>query len=1071
MLKRQILLLLLLFLFGIADPSNCLCAQKNKHIITVTGNVVDSLNNSLIGVTIATPGRTTTTDANGKFVIDLEEGTPITISMIGYESQVIETTSQTKELLIKLMVSRSQMEQIVVTAFGKKQMKEAVVGSVSTIEPGKLVTPASNLTNALVGQVAGIIGFQQSGQPGLDNSNFFVRGATSFGYRQNPIILIDNIELSMDDLARLQVDDIASFSILKDASSTALYGARGANGIILVTTKRGKEGKARVDLRIDNVVSEATQMIKLTDPITYMNVYNEAEHARPPFKPDFFTADKIYNTQRTLDGAPGSNAFIYPAVDWLDLMFKKRTNNFKGTASVSGGGSNARYFVSGTYNVDNGNLKKSPLNEFNNNVSFKTYQLRGNTDVNLTKSTILSLDLWANFNEYSGPITNNASFATDLYAQATHTSPVLFAPVYDPDEANKLQKHILFGNGSNDAGGGLQYSNPYAQMLRGFKTFSTSTMQATLQLNQKLDFITKGLSFSGFFNANRYSYFDYQMAYNPFYYTVLLPAGYDKETNSYSLTWLNSAPGQATEYLTYYPGNKEASARVHFQGSLNYSRIFGDHKIDADLVGIRMQTLNANGRDPSTGQPSLPYALPYRNLNFAGKVNYTYRNKYILEHGFGYNGTERFAKENRFGYFPTFGAAWLVSRERFWTDNLSEIISSLKLSATFGSSGNDNIGSQRFFYLSNVNLQGGASAVFGTNNGYSKPGVAINNYPNPDITWERATGLNYRLDMTFARKFDFIAEYWTMKKKNILLTRIVPQSTGLEADIVANLGAARSSGLDLTGNYTQSFSNGLLAQFMSNFTFSQGRYTTYEEPNYLESYRYKNGTILGQPFGYIAERLFIDDKEAASSPEQKFGSGSVLGGDIKYRDLNHDGKITVADQAPIGFPLTPQIAYGFGFSLSYKGFDLSSRFQGSARTSFFISPRDVSPFIVPGGGISGQTSLLQAFADDHWSVNNQNSYALYPRMATNAALIENNLQQSTWWIRDGSYLRLKMAEVGYSMPAGLLQKIHLSKCRIYISGTNLVNFTGFKLWDVELGGNAFNYPLQRQYNLGINLGL
>lgn len=1070
MFKKQFFLLLS-FMIAFVAGLQLVYAQATK--IMVAGSVVDSLDNILIGVTVTSERSQTTTDANGKFVLDINKGSVLKFSMVGFEQQSLSLDTMATDLVIKLMPSHNTMEQVVVTAFGKRQVKEAVVGSVSTINPEKLVTPSSNLTNALVGQVAGVIGFQQSGQPGLDNSNFFVRGATTFGYRQNPIILIDNIELSVDDLARLQVDDIASFSILKDASSTALYGARGANGIILVTTKRGLAGKARIDLRIDNVVSEATKMIELADPITYMETYNEAEHARPPFKPDFFTADKIYNTQKTLDHAPGSNPYIYPAVDWLDLLFKKRTNNLKATASVSGGGSNARYYVSGTYNVDNGNLKSSPFNDFNNNVQFKTYQLRGNTDINLTKTTILSLDLWGNFNEYSGPITSNASFSTDLYAQATHTSPVLFAPVYEPDAANQLTQHILFGNGADGDGGtgeSLKYYNPYAEMLRGFKTFSTSTMQASLRLSQKLDFITEGLSFNGFFNANRYSYFDYQMAYNPFYYTVQLPSGYNKADNSYTLTWLNSAPGQATEYLVYTPGVKNASAKVHFQGDINYNRTFGDHKIDADLVGIRMQTVNANGNDPNTGQPSLPYALPYRNLNIAGKVNYTYKNRYILEHGFGYNGSERFAKDHRFGYFPTAGAAWIVSRENFWSGKLSEIISSFKLSATFGASGNDNIGAQRFFYLSDVNLQGGAPATFGTNNSYSRPGVTINNYPNPDITWEKAIGLNYRLEMTIAKQFDFIAEYWTVDKKNILLTRLVPQSTGLENNILANLGAAKSAGWDLTGNYNKAFHNGMILQVMSNFTFSQGRYTSYEEANYKEPYRYVNGSILGQPFGYIAERLFVDDQEAASSPTQAFGSGQVMGGDIKYRDLNHDGQITVADKAPIGYPATPQIAYGFGFSISHKGFDLSARFQGTARTSFFIDPASVSPFIVPSG-LSGQTSLLKAFADDHWSPANQDLYALYPRMATNASLIANNLQPSTWWIRDGSYLRLKLAEFGYSMPNKLLKRMHLSKFRIYVSGTNLLNISGFKLWDVELGGNAFNYPLQRQFDLGFNLGL
>lgn len=1057
----------------------CETAYSQTSKITVTGNVVDSNNGNLNGVTVAARGKTnltTTTDMNGKFVLDVLPGTVLTFTMVGFVSQNATVTPESKEFRIKLLPAQSDLEQVVVTAFGKKQQKEAVVGSVVTIDPGKLVSPASNLTNSIVGQVAGVIGFQTSGQPGMDNSNFFVRGVTSFGYRQEPIILIDNIELTKDDLARLQVDDIASFSILKDASSTALYGSRGANGVILVTTKRGKSGRPKIDMRMDNVISEPTKMIALSDPMTYMNIYNVAERSRPEtYAGDFFSADKIYNTQQTINNAPGSNRFVYPAVDWMDLMFKKRTTNFKTTASISGGGNVANYFVSGSYATDNGALKKSPQNDFNNNVSFKTYQLRGNIDINLTKSTVFSVDLWGIFNDYSGPITNNASFATDLYSQATHTSPVLFPAYYEPDEANRLTQHILFGNGAaagaTGSNAGLQYYNPYAEMLRGYKTFSTSTMQATVRLDQKLDFITPGLSVNAFFNTNRYSYFDYQMAYNPFYYTVTMPGGYDRATNSYTLTWINNQPGQATEYLTYTPGRKDATAKLHFQGSVNYSQRFGDHKLDLQLVGIRQQTLNANGVDPSTQLPSLPYALPYRNLNLAGRFTYMFKDRYVIEPGFGYNGSERFAEKNRFGFFPTIGASWIISREGFWKGGIADVLTSFKLRASVGATGNDNIGAQRFFYLSDVDLQpSGAGAFFGTNNSKTRPGVAIRNYPNPDITWERSVIKNYALETTFFRKLDVIAEYWQKNTRNILLQRLVPQSTGLEAPISANLGTAKSHGLDLTANYTQSVNDDLTIQFLSNFTFSKGEYTHYEEPNYSENYRYVNGAILGQPRGYIAERLFVDDNEVAASPAQTFG-GIVRGGDIKYRDLNNDGKITVADMAPIGFPGTPQISYGFGFTVRYKAFDLSTRFQGQTRVSFFINPKEVSPFIVPGGGVVGQTSLLQAFADDHWSFDNQNLYALYPRMGTNAEQVQNNMQPSTWWLRDGSFLRLKMAEVGYTMPRHLLQKIGLSKCRIYLSGNNLFNISSFKLWDPELGGNAFTYPIQRQYNIGLNIGI
>ncbi|WP_341836336.1 TonB-dependent receptor [Chitinophaga pollutisoli] len=1059
-----------------------------QQTIPVIGTVTDNTGLPLPGVSVIVIGTKsgTATDQNGKFVLDVASGAFLTFKFVGYTGDTVKVSEQNRVLNIQLRAVETQLSDVVVTAFGKKQIKESVVGSVATIKPENLRTAGSNLTNALAGQVAGVIGFQSSGQPGLDNSNFFIRGVTTFGYRQNPLILIDNVELEANDLARLQVNDIASFSILKDASATALYGARGANGVIIVTTKEGKAGKAKLSVILENAITQPTKTIKLADPITYMKLYNEASTTRDPLSPIVFDADKIYNTERTLNKAEGSNPYVYPAVDWMDMLFKKSASTQKANVSVSGGSDVARYAVFGSFSNDNGMLKRNVANNFNNNVNFKNYQLRSNVNINLTKSTEMVIRLWGNFNDYNGPITNSASFSSDLYSAAMHTSPVLFPAYFAPDSANQLTQHILFGNSSmaGSSTGGVGYSNPYAQMLRGYKRFAESRMSATLELHQDLDFITPGLKVHGFFNTNRYSYFDNSMAYNPFYYTVL-PQDYDRANNRYTLTWLNSLPGgvfqgspgsgnngAATEYLVYSPGNKDANTYLRFQAQLEYSKQLGDHNISSSLIGFREQRLVANGVDPLTSEPSLQYSLPYRNLNLAGRLAYNYSNRYFAEFNFGYNGSERFSENNRFGFFPTIGASWMVSREKFWSDNMLDVVSSLKLRASYGLSGNDDIGRQRFFYLSDVNLTGGNGATFGLNNGYGRPGVTIRNYENRDVTWETAEILNTGLEVSFLKGFDLIAEYFTQHRRNILMSRNIPSSMGLEAPILTNVGTVKVKGLDLTLNYNRDFSRNFRAQLMSNFTYSNSAYGIYEEPKYAEPWRYVSGTMLGQQRGYIAERLFVDDKEVAASPSQIFGGNPVRGGDIKYRDLNGDGRITVADQAPIGLPTIPQIMYGFGFSLNYKGLEMSARFQGQTRVSFFIDPRSVSPFIIPPSPqIQSQSQVLQAFADDHWSEENQNLYALYPRLGVSAQSIENNLQPSTWWMRDGSFLRLKSAEVGYVLPMSIVSRIGLKYCRLYVNGMNLFNVSKFDLWDPEQGGNGFNYPLQRAYNLGINVNL
>ena len=1034
--------------------------------ITVTGNVKDAKGQNLPGVTVAVtdnPRLGTVTDENGNFVLNVKEGVVLKISSVGFVSQTFTITQNNKALKVVLQEDIRRAEEVVITAFGKKERREAVVGSVTSIKPADLKIPASNLTTALGGQAAGIIAYQPTGQPGQDNAQFFIRGVTTFGYKVDPLILIDNIELSTNDLARLNVDDIASFSILKDASATALYGARGANGVILVNTKEGKLGKLSINARVENSISQNTQSLQIAEPVTYMNLFNEATLTRDPAQPLPFNQDKINNTINTINKAPGYNQYVYPAVDWLKTLLKERTGTQRANMSLSGGSPLARYYVAGSYNLDHGNLAEDHNNNNSNNIKFQNYQLRSNVNLNVTKTTEVILRFSGSFSSYQGPLTADGSFNSDVYNLALHTSPVLFPAYFPADSANLATKHILFG-GPQGTFNSIPFNNPYALLLRGHKTSAESRVLAQLELNQKLDVVTEGLNFHGLFETNRYSYFDANLGYKPFYYSI---GSYDRKSNIYSLNWLNQNPGDAIEYLEYFPGTPTITTNTYIQANLDYSRQFGDNNVSGTLVATRQEVVYSNAR-------VLVDALPHRNMGLAGRAAYNYKRKYYVEFNFGYNGSERFSKEHRYGFFPTIGAGWLISEEKFFQPALN-ILDRLKVRGSYGLVGNDAISDRRFFYTSNVNLAGGGGASFGVNRGYNRPGVSIQNYADPNVTWETSKQLNLALELTTLKNLNIIAEYYNYNRYNILQRRsYIPTTNGLETDIYANLGKANSKGIDLSADYKRQVGKDLLISGRGNFTLASGKYTYYEEPDYPEPWRHTAGHPIRAGYGYIADRLFVDDAEAQSSPSQIFSSTGKApkGGDIKYRDLNNDGVIDQRDQAFTGYPQVPEIIYGFGLSAQYKNFDLSAFFQGQARVSFFIDPNKVSPFVQSNQPyIYGNTQLLQQFADSHWSESNQDIYALYPRMGVNRNDIENNLQPSTWWLRDGAYMRLKSAELGYTLPPRLTKRFNIQKCRFYLNGLNLLTWTQFKLWDPELGGNGFAYPIQKVYNMGININL
>lgn len=999
------------------------------------------------GATVSVEGSTrgVMTDLDGSFELTGVKPTDkLKFECLGKETQVLQVGTMTN-FVVKLKNAANELDEVTVVAFGK-QRKESVIGSISTVDVKTLKVPSSNLTTALAGNVAGVIAYQRTGEPGQDNADFFVRGITTFGANTSPLILIDNIELTSTDLARLQPDDIESFSIMKDATATALYGARGANGVIFVTTKRGQEGPAKIFARVETSISAPTDVVELADPVTYMKSYNEAISTRDPLGELMYTYDKIEQT-----GKPGANRLIYPANDWYDMLFKDFATSYRANVSARGGGKVATYYVSGAYTEDTGVLKVDKRNSFNNNIDDKNYTLRSNVDINVTPTTKLAVRLTGNFRDYQGPLNGGS----DVYRQVMHSDPVLFPAYYPVDDEHVGIQHIMFGNYEDGS-----YINPYANLVKGYKNYQRSQMIAAVQLEQDLKFITKGLSFMTLFNLTRLSEFTVNRQFNPYWYRL---DRYDSYTGEYHVNRINE---NGTDYLTYSESGKTVKNTMYSETRLNYNRSFGKHDVTGLLVLTASESLTANAG-------SLQLSLPSRNAGLSGRFTYGFDKRYFVEYNFGYNGSERFHKSHRWGFFPSAGLAWMMSNEK-WFKPLTKVVSNLKLRYSYGLVGNDNIGSSsnRFYYLSEMSMNNsGLGASFGETRNVGYSGIGVVRYANEAITWEKSYKSNYALELGLFKKLDIIAEYFTEHRTDIFMQRAdIPNTMGLQAAVYGNIGQARSKGIDIQADYKQAWASGLWASARANFTYSTGKYDVYEEPTYPESYRQHAGRSIRQTWGYIAERLFVDDEDAANSPSQAAFGSQYGGGDIKYTDVNGDGVITNADMVPIGYPTSPEIIYGFGVSLGHKGFDFSVFFQGLGRESFWIDATSAystkynkygtAPFVNNG-------QLLKAYSDSHWSEDNRDIYALYPRYS--AYENHNNTQVSTWWMRDGSFVRLKQMEFGYTLPQKLTNKIHIDNLRVYFQGNNLLCWSKFKLWDPELAGEGFNYPIQRTFNIGVNV--
>uniref|UniRef100_UPI003FF106F2 SusC/RagA family TonB-linked outer membrane protein n=1 Tax=Alistipes shahii TaxID=328814 RepID=UPI003FF106F2 len=999
--------------------------------MTVAGTVISSADNQpIVGANIYVEGTNvgTTTDAGGNYKLTVPASAKtVTVSFLGYDTKKISVRDIHLFKLITLADASNKLEDVVVVGFGV-QKKESLVGAVQSVKPSDLQTSSSNLSTSFSGKIAGVIAVQKSGEPGADGANFWIRGISTFGSGQSPLLILDGVEITNQMLNNIPPETIESFSVLKDATATALYGSRGANGVMIITTKNGRDSeKMTINLRAEFGASAPTRVPKVADGITYMETFNEARTTRGE-KP-YYSNEKIMGTKLGLD------PYVYPNVDWYDMLFKDCTFNQNFNFNMTGEAKKIDYFLNASVYNENGIMRKPEASKFDTNINAQKYLFQANVSADATKTTRVSLKMNTQLHYRHAPIQS----VSDLFAYAMTGMPCEFPATLPGEESDTF---VRFG--TNNAWNSGFFTNPYAQLCRGYGDQFRGHFTSALTVNQNLDFITKGLSATGMATFYNRVYSAVYRSFTPFMYQL---TDYNiDEAGNYSYT--SNSTNTGTTYLGTTRG-KDGYRELAFQAKIDYARTFGKHDVGATIVYMQKE------RNMNISDEQEYAALPYRQQGLAGRVTYGFDKRYLFEANFGYNGSENFAAGKRFGFFPSVAVGWVISNEPFWK-GIKEQVNLFKLRASYGLVGNDVISkdyADRFPYLTTVDMGQGYDVYIG-NNFERKYGPILSVYGNPNATWEESRKLDIGVEIGLFDSLNIIFDWFKEKRSGIFMQRTsLPSTFGMSGITPwANIGKVDNSGVDISVDYNKAFSKDLILSLRGTFTYAHNEIVEMDEPKYKWAYQYKAGHPINSIQCLIAEGLFRDEEEIASSPSQDIYATTypIRPGDVKYRDLNDDKIIDDNDMCWTGNPTVPEIIYGFGFSLKYKGFDCSAFFQGQGKVSILMY--NYHPFATaatPGSG------LMQWIADEHWSEDDPNPKALYPRLSP--LWNNNNTKASTLYVRNGKMLRLKTAEIGYTY----------KKMRVYVSGTNLLTFAPFKYWDPEKGsGNGLGYPLQRTYNLG-----
>ncbi|WP_341833928.1 TonB-dependent receptor [Chitinophaga pollutisoli] len=998
-----------------------LLAQSGK---VLKGTVVNTNNEPVVNATIQEKDTQngTVTDITGKFELRLKSnGGILLVSHMSYLSNQVKVPSG--DVLNIRMESRSiDMNEAVVVGYGR-QSKKNMTSSVSSVKGTELSKSSSpTLGNALTGRLSGVTVLQTSGQPGADLGNMYVRGQGSFNGNNRPMVIMDDIEVGFDVLGTMDVNEVESISVLKDAASTAVYGIKGANGVILITTKRGKAGPPKVNFLTEHGTLSPTALPKFLNSYESALLRREAwvnEGKDPATQEPGYLSDEALEAYRT-----GSDPYLYPSVNWYDEVLKKSSYQNRNKVDISGGTERVKYFTSFGYDYQNGIFKEfSKSQGYNSNYYLKRYSFRSNLDLSLTQTTLVKVSASGNFNEVNSP--NGTS---DLYSaiSAFQNLPPYAFPIFNR-------------NGTLGAGGSTIFRNPVGLLTyMGYNREYTNKLYTNLSVNQDLAFITPGLSarfLLGYNNNNRHN-------------RNLTRSNFP----SYRYDAVNDLYEPRDQGVTKLDPPSRGGSLGHVNHDftnilqIDYARNFGKHGLN--LMALLNSASHHRGTNSTGGDEKVIYA----ERGITGKAAYNFHHKYLFEVSGAYNGSDRFKGKQRYAWFPAASAGWNISDENFMKNRL-KFITGLKLRGSIGLTGIDDVGTNSYVYeqvyQNNGNVYFGEVAT-------GAPGIMEGTLGNDNVTWEKDRKWNIGMDASlFDGRLGITLEYFDRFRYDILTTRSVPTIVGVGLPPV-NLGKVQTRGVELELSFNDRKGdwgygvNGI-------FSFQRGKVIERDEPEPRYPHLRRTGRPIDQPFGYIWEGFYQDQADIDNSANP---AGTLIPGSLKYKDVNGDGKIDNNDQVPIGYSRVPQIQYGVTLSLSWKQFDLSCLLQGAALFSVSYGGQSAAPF----------NSNLLPIHQERWTPGKGNDAQFYSLSAT---LGQSNQSASTFWQRRGDYLRVKNVELAYRLPRSFAQKLRLEGARIYANTYNLYTWSKmqnfYAQWDPERPDGNANYPLQRIINAGVQI--
>ena len=1020
--------------------------QQNKR--KISGRVTDIKGEPLIGVNVTVDG-----DANGSItnmdglyeIFVTKKSVVLKFTYIGFKTSEIRTNASTNIYDVTLEEQVNELEETVIVGYGT-QRKISNIGAQSSMKMEDIKTPSASLTTTLAGRLAGVVAVQRTGEPGKDAADIWIRGISTPN-TSSPLVLVDGVERSFNDI---DPEDIESLTTLKDASATAVYGVRGANGVILIKTKPGKVGKPTVSADYYESFTRFTKMVDLADGITYMNAANEA--MRNDGIATKYTEDQIRNT------IVGKDPYLYPNVDWLKEIFNDWGHNRRVNVNVRGGSEKVAYYASVSYFNETGmTVTDKNIDTYDSKMKYSRYNFTTNLNIDVTPTTKVEIGAQGYLGEGNYPAISSA----DLYNAAMSISPVEYPKMFFVNG-----EAFVPGTSTNN-----NFNNPYSQATRrGYDNLTKNQIYSNLRVTQDLDMLTKGLKLTAMYAFDVYNEIHVHQDRAESTYNFL-DTSVPYDMNGQPILQRIYEGSNVLSYKQETSGNK----KTYLEASLNYDRTFNDdHRVSAlFLFNQQSKLLYPKG--------TLEDAIPYRMMGIAGRATYSWKDRYFAEFNIGYNGAENFSPKHRFGTFPAFGVGWVVSNEKFWQP-LSKAVSFLKIRYTDGKVGNSEVSDRRFMYLDQMKENGDYGYKFGPNGtkwaGYETVNMAV------DLIWEESRKQDLGIDLKlFNDDLSIVFDLFKERRENILLKRehSMPSFLGYNTSApYGNIGIIENKGFDGTIEYNKRINKDWVIALRGNVTFNKDKWIQGELPEQKYEWMNQYGRNINGAKGYVAEGLFtqaeIDDMarwESLSAANKAitpkpFASqfGTVKAGDIKYKDLNNDGQIDAYDQTYISRGDVPTTVYGFGFTVGWKDLSVGMMFQGVAGAERVLNGSSINPF--NGGGGSGN---LYSNIDDRWTEENPDQNAFYPRLSYGSETTSsiNNFQKSTWWVRNMNFLRLKTLQISYNLPKPWVNKVHLKNAAVYVMGTNLFTLSRFKLWDPELNtDNGASYPNTTSYSVGIN---